>query len=218
MADEPTRSANEEGPTDDRREPDSASSSPAEPRLRLVRTTFTRLSSGFRVPEPPGGAPAMGISRSLSARLSGGAFREAPPPAAESPSAIDGVLSRMRALAEVADAGRALAAASYERGQLVAELRAEVEGIERARRSGDAVEPLQASVAPSLVTMQRLIGSIARARAIEGNLAAARSDLESVSQAEEALVLARAQALLEEGVARFTQGTPVRPKLRVVLN
>ena len=65
--------------------------------------------------------------------------------------------------------------------------------------------------------MQRLMGAIARARAIEGNVAGAESDAEVVSRAEESLVLARAQALLEEGVARFTRA-PSRPKARQLLN
>ncbi|MBM4375897.1 MAG: hypothetical protein FJ095_12490 [Deltaproteobacteria bacterium] len=194
----------------------------SEPRLRLVRSTFTRLSSGFRIPQRSGDREFMEISDALQARLANGRLRIVP--SEDATPAIGGVIERMRKLAEVADAGHPLTQASAELVGLVAELRAEVEHIERVRRGESSFGVADGSVmSASFSAVQRLVGAIARARALEGNLAAARSDHESLTQAEEALVLARAQALLEEGVARFTRGSPpraapVKSRLRPVFN
>jgi hypothetical protein len=204
---------------------DDARSTGDAPRLCLVRTSFTRLSSGFRIPERRADRELMDISDALQARLANGRLRIVPTePIAPASTVLGGVIERMRKLAEVADGGHPVTQASYELGGLVAELRAEVEHLERVRRGeGSPVTEERAHVRASVSSLQRLVGAIARARALEGNLAAARSDHESISNAEEALVLARAQALLQEGVARFTQGGAVRaaaakPRLRPVLN
>lgn len=190
---------------------------PLEPKDRLVRTSFARLSSGFRVTDPSDDRAVMELSDALQARLRSGDTRHAN----ASPPAMASVLARMRTIARGVEGGAPLATANAELSELVAQLRAGLEAAENAdersrdRSSGDVGPTRRTSAA--LTIMQRLMGAIARARAIEGNVAGAESDAEVVSRAEESLVLARAQALLEEGVARFTRA-PSRPKARQLLN
>ena len=194
---------------------------PLEPKDRLVRTSFARLSSGFRVTDPSDDRAVMELSDALQARLQTRLRSGDTRHANASPPAMTSVLARMRTIARGVEGGAPLATANAELSELVAQLRAGLEAAENAdersrdRSSGDVGPNRRTSAA--LTIMQRLMGAIARARAIEGNVAGAESDAEVVSRAEESLVLARAQALLEEGVARFTRA-PSRPKARQLLN
>lgn len=194
---------------------------PLEPKDRLVRTSFARLSSGFRVTDPSDDRAVMELSDALQARLQTRLRSGDTRHANASPPAMASVLARMRTIARGVEGGAPLATANAELSELVAQLRAGLEAAENAdersrdRSSGDVGPNRRTSAA--LTIMQRLMGAIARARAIEGNVAGAESDAEVVSRAEESLVLARAQALLEEGVARFTRA-PSRPKARQLLN
>ena len=194
---------------------------PLEPKDRLVRTSFARLSSGFRVTDPSDDRAVMELSDALQARLQTRLRSGDTRHANANPPAMTSVLARMRTIARGVEGGAPLATANAELSELVAQLRAGLEAAENAdersrdRSSGDVGPNRRTSAA--LTIMQRLMGAIARARAIEGNVAGAESDAEVVSRAEESLVLDRAQALLEEGVARFTRA-PSRPKARQLLN
>jgi hypothetical protein len=240
--------------TDDRRPTtDTTEATPTAPRLRLVQTSFARLSSGFRVPARTADRDLMAISDALEKRLATRRLRVVPPPeeapqaassevptlqrapdprAPDSPSSdgpsLGSVIARMRRLAVAADGVAPGEAADHDLSSLLVELRREVEA---GRIPASVASTLRTSVgqpgaplhdvshsgAAAASMMQRLMGAIARARALEGNLAAAASDPDVVSRAEEAVLLSRAQGLLEEGVSRFTQA-PTRPRLRPILN
>jgi hypothetical protein len=209
------------GPNDD---------APFEPPKRLVRTSFARLSSGFRVADPRDDRAVMELSDALQERLRSASERSAGErsPSEAGPSLVDahappsmlGVLARMRTLAEGVEDGLPISSANADLGELVSQLRTSLEALElhskEPSRGPSDVGPAGDATA-TVHMMQRLMSAIARARAIEGNVAGAKSAVSAVSEAEEQLLLARAQALLEEGVARFTRA-PFRPRARQLLN
>lgn len=212
---------------------------PTEPRLRLVQTSFARLSSGFRIPARADDGELMAISSDLAKRLRESRLRVVPrgdgppseagtgrPPAVTGPSSLGTVLSRLHRLA--ASSSEPSTCPENGDGRQYEEdvdLSSVLHDLKRAAassaaRSEDPMEHPSAHrldrVSASPMT-QRLLNAIARARAAEANGAGASSDIEGVDHAEEQLLLVRSQALLEEGVARFTK-SPARPRLKLVLN
>ena len=198
---------------------------PPEPPKRLVRTSFARLSSGFCVADPRDDRAVMELSDALQQRLRS-ASEQSPSEAlpslvdAHAPPSMLGVLARMRTLAEGVEDGLPISSANADLGELVSQLRTSLEALElhskEPSRGPSDVGPGGDATA-TVHMMQRLMSAIARARAIEGNVAGAKSAVSAISEAEEQLLLARAQALLEEGVARFTRA-PFRPRARQLLN
>jgi len=254
---------------------------PTAPRLRLVQTSFARLSSGFRIPERTGDRELMAVSDALQQRLADRRLRIVPPnadsrliadvppnadsrliadvppnvgPHAASPRSaafrarplgrhadlefpavgpsdrgsgsasgerpLGPVLGRMHRLAAAVEGSLPGGAAERDLGALLGDLRRQAESSRsESAQPRDAATDVGRSgnVVVAASRMQRLMGAIARARALEGNVAGASSDPDVVLRAEEQLMLARAQSLLEEGVSRFTQ-SPTRPRLRTILN
>lgn len=196
----------------------------------VTHTAFTRLSSGFRVRDPPDERPRMELSEALVARLH--AYREqaqlALGPAARSPE-IDSVITRMRALAGEATAGRLAVLPSAE----LAELDAQIEEAAGNCRNADAdsiAHALDAAVAvgkdvgfsaggaspAGASRIHRLVAALARARALQGNVAAAASAASAITVAEEMSALYRAQNLLEDRVSKLTEALPPSPARRLL--
>lgn len=194
-----------------------------QPNPRLTRSSFLRLSSGFVVTDPLNDRATMELSDALQARLAGRAQTTLSEGASVSTqaSSMSGVIARLRAVAERLETGAPFSAANVELSELIAQLRTGLEVAGGKTSLGNRHSLLEfgpnGAARASISSMHRLAGALARARAIEGNLAGAGSDTEALSRAEEQMVLGRAQALLEEGVARFAQ-VSTRPRARELLN
>ena len=100
---------------------------PLEPKDRLVRTSFARLSSGFRVTDPSDDRAVMELSDALQARLQTRLRSGDTRHANASPPAMASVLARMRTIARGVEGGAPLATANAELSELVAQLRAGLE-------------------------------------------------------------------------------------------
>lgn len=213
--------------------------------LRARLASFAPAGSTPRAGSPrasgESGERAEGVSAegpSAECGSQGSALAEGPDGCAGAPPLLDahgptmeGVLARMRMLAEGNRSASPVSAAGRELAGLIQQLRTNVVAAEREvravvaseapasveRRRRDAGPDALGQAASAMGTMQRLMSAIARARAIEGNLAGAESELDAISEAEERLLLARAESLLAEGIARYTR-TPTRPRARQLLN
>jgi hypothetical protein len=195
----------------------------------LLQTSFTRLSSGFRVRDPIDDRPLMDLSDGLMERLR--AYREtlpaSPPEGGAAPADLANVISRMRALAGEAASGTLPAAVNTELAALEAQIK-EVVGRDDADEIGRVLDArvgqahdtasTTGSASPATGSMvHRLMTAIGRARALAGNIAAATTPAHEMTRAEEQAVLSRAQALLEDGVSRLTS-TPAHPRAKQLLN
>ncbi|MSP23959.1 MAG: hypothetical protein EXR75_02105 [Myxococcales bacterium] len=207
----------------------SITSGVAAPKTRpLIESSFRRLSSEFRVSEFDPTGDAMDLSEAFVERIR--QFTRSPRDGPHSGARahdenrnkkgeITTIIVRMRELAaEVASLDHGLY--GFPPGdQEFAELRDAVQGFagrvyshatgppRSSGRSGGDVGPRGTVGSAATGTLiQRLVSAIAHAQALRGNLAAASTTLEEITLAEEMMMLARAEALLEDGVARLSAG------------